>query len=177
MQKEKGGNLVNEGKWGPVRRRVNKADSTRIHLCGLFLPPVNNAGVAVISPLECFPINKAQQMMDVNFFGTLRLTKAVLPGMKARKTGHIIQCSSEHGVIGIPFTDVYTATKFAMEGFTECLAPMLRQFNVRYTFIQHIIINSYHRRFKGVSFEKNCGAASVEELYIKKLVLSTEMIM
>lgn len=106
-------------------------------------------------------------MMDVNFFGTLRLTKVVLPGMKARKSGHIIQCSSEHGVIGFPFSDIYTATKFAMEGFTECLAPMLRQFNVRYTYIQHNIINSNHCWFKGVSFEINCGAVSVEELYTK----------
>ena len=113
----------------------------------LFWSPVNNAGISIISPLECIPINKAQEMMDVNFFGTLRLTKAVLPSMKARKSGHIIQCSSEGGVIGIPFFDIYAAMKFAMEGLTECLAPTLRQFNVRYNYIQHIIINSNHCRF------------------------------
>ena len=70
-------------------------------------------------------------MMDVNFFGTLRLIKAVLPSMKARQTGHIINCSSEIGVVGIPFYDIYAASKFAVEGLTESLAPMLRQFNIR----------------------------------------------
>ena len=70
-------------------------------------------------------------MMDVNFFGTLRLIKAVLPSMKARQSGHIINCTSEMGVIGVPFHDIYAASKFAVEGLTESLAPMLRQFNIR----------------------------------------------
>jgi len=81
--------------------------------------------------LEGLPINKAQEIMDVNFFGTLRLIKAVLPSMKARQSGHIINCSSEIGVIGLPFYDVYAASKFAVEGLSESLAPMLRQFNIR----------------------------------------------
>lgn len=95
------------------------------------MPSVNNAGISVIAPLECIPINKAQEMMDVNFFGTLRLVKAVLPSMKARQSGHIIQCSSAAGVVGMPFFEIYAASKFAVEGLTESLAPMLQQFNIR----------------------------------------------
>ena len=85
----------------------------------------------MISALECTPIDKVKEMMDVNFFGTLRLIKAVLPSMKAKQSGHIINCSSELGVVGLPFYDSYVASKFAIEGLSECLAPMLRQFNIR----------------------------------------------
>ena len=85
-----------------------------------------------MSVLECTPIHMAQEMMDINFFGTLRLVNAVLPSMKARASGHIIQCGSEVGIIGVPFFEIYSATKFAVEGLTESLAPMLRQFNIRY---------------------------------------------
>ena len=81
--------------------------------------------------LEGIPMNMAQEMMNVNFFGTLRLIKAVLPSMKARQSGYIINCSSEIGVVGLPFYEVYAASKFAIEGLSESLAPMLRQFNIR----------------------------------------------
>lgn len=83
-------------------------------------------------------MNMAQEIVDVNFFGTLRLIKALLPSMKARQSGHITNCSSEAGVIGVPFCDVYSASKFAVcssskfaEGLTESLASILRQFNIR----------------------------------------------
>lgn len=99
-----------------VHRLVNKDNSTRIQwsVCfGLQLTML----FSIILPLECNPIIKAQEVMDVDFivFGTLRLIKVVLPSMPC---GHIIQCSSEGGVIGIPFFDIYAATKFAIEGFT-----------------------------------------------------------
>ena len=73
----------------------------------------------------------AQEMFDVNFFGTVRLIKAVLPSMKARQSGHIINNSSVGGIVGIPFFDIYSASKFAVEGLSESLAPLLRQFDIR----------------------------------------------
>lgn len=73
----------------------------------------------------------AKDIFEVNFFGTLRLIKAVLPGMKARQSGHIINNSSTSGIVGVPFVDIYTASKFAVEGLTECMAPVLRQFDIR----------------------------------------------
>jgi len=115
---------------------VNKAVQELLDTEGKIDVLFNNAGIGAICALECFPINKAQEMMDVNFFGTLRLIKAVLPSMKARQTGHIINCSSEIGVVGIPFYDIYAASKFAVEGLTESLAPMLRQFNIRCTILE-----------------------------------------
>ena len=76
-------------------------------------------------------MNMAQDMFEVNFFGTLRLIKAVLPSMKARRSGHIINNSSVSGVVGMPFMDIYCASKFAVEGLSESLAPLLRQFDIR----------------------------------------------
>ena len=92
---------------------------------------VNNAGTSGMCAVECIPINMAQDMFNVNFFGTLRLIKAVLPSMKARRSGHIINNSSVSGVVGMPFMDIYCASKFAVEGLSESLAPLLRQFDIR----------------------------------------------
>ena len=101
--------------------------------CSIYsLHTVCNAGIGAFSVLECTPTEKAQEAMDVNFFGTYRLIKAALPSMKARQSGHIINCASEGGIIGMPFFEIYTASKFAVEGLTESLAPMLRQFNIRF---------------------------------------------
>jgi len=96
----------------------------------------NNAGVSVYSPVECVPISIAQDMFNVNFFGTLRLIKAVLPSMKARQSGHIINNSSVGGIVGIPFLDIYSASKFAVEGLSESMAPLLQQFGIRYTLLE-----------------------------------------
>ena len=70
-------------------------------------------------------------MFEVNFFGPLRLIKAVLPSMKARQNLHIINNSSVSEVVGMPFMDIYCASKFAVEGLSESLGPLLRQLNIR----------------------------------------------
>jgi len=70
-------------------------------------------------------------MFNVNFFGTFRLIKAVLPSMKARQSGHIINNTSVSGIMGMPFLEIYSASKFAVEGLSESLAPRLQQFNIR----------------------------------------------
>ena len=81
--------------------------------------------------LERVPINMAKELFEVNFFGTLRLIQTVLPGMKAKQSGHIINNSSHAGILGWPFTELYPASKFAMEGLTEAMAPTLLHFNIR----------------------------------------------
>ena len=92
---------------------------------------VNNAGIGIISTLEYIPVDMAKELFDVNYFGALRLIQAVLPGMKARQNGVIINNSSHFGIVGVPFVEIYCSSKFAIEGLTESLAPTLRQFNIR----------------------------------------------
>lgn len=84
-----------------------------------------------MSIFDCVSMDLAKDTFDINFFGTLRLIKAVLPSMKARQSGHIINNSSVFGVIGTPFFEIYCASKFAVEGLTESLVPTLREFNIR----------------------------------------------
>ena len=92
---------------------------------------VNNAGVGCVAILECMTMEHIKEMFDVNFFGAVRLIQAVLPGMKARRDGYIVNVSSVFGVTGGPFNDMYSAAKFAMGGLTESLAPVLKQFNIK----------------------------------------------
>lgn len=92
---------------------------------------VNNAGVGLLGPLETQTMDVARSVFETNFFGVLRLTKAVLPCMKSKRDGHIICVSSVGGINGLPFNSVYCASKFAVEGLVESLAPMLKTFNVK----------------------------------------------
>ncbi|KAM5233259.1 retinol dehydrogenase 8 isoform 1-T1 [Hipposideros larvatus] len=103
---------------------------------------VNNAGVGLMGPLEGLSLTTMQNVFDTNFFGAVRLVKAVLPGMKRRRQGHIVVVSSVMGLqdpqrvclppilSGVVFNDVYAASKFALEGFFESLAIQLLQFNI-----------------------------------------------
>ncbi|XP_027621354.1 retinol dehydrogenase 8 [Tupaia chinensis] len=91
---------------------------------------VNNAGMGLVGPLEGLSIATMQNVFDTNFFGAIRLVKAVLPSMKRRRQGHIVVVSSVMGLQGVMFNDVYAASKFAIEGFFESLAIQLLQFNV-----------------------------------------------
>lgn len=91
----------------------------------------NNAGLALLTIMECVPVDMAKELFEVNFFGTLRLIQAVLPGMKERKSGCIINNTSHVGIVGVPFNELYSSSKFAVEGLTEAMAPTLRHFNIR----------------------------------------------
>ncbi|XP_058915815.1 retinol dehydrogenase 8 [Kogia breviceps] len=91
---------------------------------------VNNAGVGLVGPLEGLSLAAMQNVFDTNFFGAVRLVKAVLPGMKRRRQGHIVVVSSVMGLQGVAFNEVYAASKFAMEGFFESLAVQMLQFNI-----------------------------------------------
>ena len=93
---------------------------------------VNNAGLGLVTPLECTTMEMTKELFEVNFFGTLRLIQAVLPGMKARQNGCVINNSSHGGIASMPFIEIYCASKFAMEGLTEGMASLMLHFNIRY---------------------------------------------
>ena len=85
----------------------------------------------MVGPLETQSMDMARYVFETNFFRLLRVTKAVLPSMKNNREGHIINISSMAGIIAMPFGGIYSASKFAIEGLTESLAPTLRKFNIR----------------------------------------------
>ncbi|EDO45710.1 predicted protein [Nematostella vectensis] len=97
---------------------------------------VNNAGVGLIGVLETHTMSLVREMFNVNFFGVVRLTKAVIPKMKENHSGHIINITSIGGIRGVPFNAIYCSSKFAVEGMAESLAPLLRKFNVKITNVE-----------------------------------------
>lgn len=93
--------------------------------------PVNNAGMGLFCVAECANMDKVKSIFDTNVFGLIRMTNSVVPHMKKQRSGHIVNIGSVYGLIGVPFGELYSATKFAIEGFTESFAPVLQKFNIR----------------------------------------------
>jgi NAD(P)-dependent dehydrogenase (short-subunit alcohol dehydrogenase family) len=91
---------------------------------------VNNAGLSVAGSLEQLEDAALRAQFEVNFFGVAALTRHVLAPMRRAGTGRIITVTSNGGVIGEPFLDAYCASKFALEGLMQSLAPVAAQFGV-----------------------------------------------
>lgn len=96
---------------------------------------INNAGYGVFGALEDLHQDEIRHQMEVNFFGTVAVTKAFLPALRARK-GKIFNFSSVFGFMGFPLTSMYCASKFAVEGFTESLRGELRPFGIQVCLIE-----------------------------------------
>lgn len=97
---------------------------------------INNAGYGVAGAVEDTSIDEARQQFEVNFFGVLRVCRAVLPIMRAQKQGTIVNIGSIGGLIGIPYQGLYSATKFALEGVTESLRLEVRDFGIKVVLIE-----------------------------------------
>ena len=97
---------------------------------------VNNAGYGYLAAVEEGEDDEVRAMFETNFFGLVALTKGVLPGMRARGRGHIINISSVGGFIGNPGGGYYNATKFAVEGLTEALAKEVKPLGIRVTAVE-----------------------------------------
>lgn len=97
---------------------------------------VNNAGVGLLGGAEESSIAQAQRLFDVNVFGVARVVNAVLPIMRAQKTGRIINMSSILGLIPAPFNAFYAATKHAIEGYSESLDHEVRKQGIRVVLVE-----------------------------------------
>jgi len=92
---------------------------------------VNNAGVGWLNALEGTPMNVVRAVFETNTFGTMAVTQAVLPQFRQRKAGVIVNVTSSVTLRSLPLLSVYTASKAAVNAFTESLALELKPFNVR----------------------------------------------
>ncbi|ACY13984.1 SDR family oxidoreductase [Haliangium ochraceum] len=97
---------------------------------------VNNAGAGYLGTLEQTPFADLQRTMDVNYYGVVRMTQALLPHMRAARSGRIVSVTSIGGVVGQPFNDAYCAAKFAVEGLMESLAPVAGRFGVQVSLVE-----------------------------------------
>lgn len=86
---------------------------------------INNAGHGYVRPLEQTPVADWHLLMNTHVYGAVRCIQAVLPGMRARKSGHLVTVTSVGGLVGFPLNEAYCAAKFALEGAMESLATYL----------------------------------------------------
>jgi NAD(P)-dependent dehydrogenase (short-subunit alcohol dehydrogenase family) len=96
---------------------------------------VNNAGIGMLAALEGTPMAVARDVFETNTLGTIALTQAVLPQFRARKEGVVINVTSTVTVRPLPFLSVYTASKAAVNAFTESLAVEMASFGVRVSLV------------------------------------------
>lgn len=102
----------------------------------------NNAGYGLYGPVEELAMDKVQQQFEVNVYGVARLTQKVLPYMREKRSGLIINTSSMGGKIYTPLGAWYHATKHAIEGYSDCLRIELKPFNINVVVLEPGIINT-----------------------------------
>lgn len=103
---------------------------------------INNAGIAPVGAVEEMPFEVIQQVMQTNYFGTVRCIQAVLPGMRHRQSGCIINVSSVAGEIHSGCFGAYCATKAAIEALSESLAGEVGRFGIRVALVQPGVIDT-----------------------------------
>ncbi|WP_200974832.1 SDR family NAD(P)-dependent oxidoreductase [Echinicola sp. 20G] len=109
---------------------------------------INNAGYGVFGATEELSEKDSKEVVNVNLFGTLWVTQAVLPFFRSQGNGHLIQLSSVLGLWALPTLGLYSATKFAVEGLTEALAQEVEHFGIHLTLVEP---NGYATNFAGDS--------------------------
>ncbi len=140
-------NLENEAKKNNVNVNILELDVTKedtiknavnavIKKEGKIDVLINNAGYGLLGPLETVSMEKAREQFEANFFGLIRVTKEILPYMRKQKSGHIINMSSIAGVRGFVGMDLYCASKFAVEGLSESMAPLLSTLGIKISIIE-----------------------------------------
>lgn len=97
---------------------------------------VNNAGIGLFGALEATPMSKIREVFETNTFGVIAMTRAVIPQFRARRSGRVINVTSSATLAPMPLVAVYTASKAAIEGFTESLAHELRDFNIEVRLVE-----------------------------------------
>ncbi len=96
---------------------------------------VNNAGIGYFGAIEESEEAEVRRMFEINFFGLAKMTNAVLPIMRAQRSGHILNVASIGGLVGFPAVGFYNATKFAVDGYSEALSKETAHLGIKVTVI------------------------------------------
>ena len=129
---------------------------------------INNAGFGLCGPIESTSLDEAKSQFETNYFGVVRITNKLLPHFRTNNSGLIINISSLGGLISLPFQAHYSASKYALEGFTEALRLELLPFNINVCNINPGDFNT--------SFSKNRRfAQKLDEAYKEKFVQFLKM--
>lgn len=123
-------------------RSVATAVEQTVESVGAIEILVNNAGIERVGAIEDLSMDDIKTSMETNYFGAARCIKAVLPSMRERRHGCIINVTSISGRLANSPMAAYAASKFALEAFSECLAQEVRPFNVRVAVVEPGIIDT-----------------------------------
>ena len=118
------------------KRAVDKTIAEAHQRVGRFDVAINNAGYGLFGMIEEVSEAEARAQMETNFFGALWVTQAMVPIMRAQKSGHIMQVSSIGGVHAFPGIGLYNASKWALEAFSQSLAGEVKPFGIHVTLIE-----------------------------------------
>lgn len=139
---------------------IAKAAQTVIHNEGRIDVLINNAGMHTGGPIETLPLEYVKIQMDTNFYGLVHLTREVLPVMRIQGSGTIINFGSIGGLMGLPFQGFYSASKFAIEGFSEALRMEVKQFGIKV-----VVVNPGDFHTNNTSNRRQFLAESAEDPY------------
>jgi len=144
---------------------IQKAVNKIIELSGTLDIVINNAGVGITGPIEEIPSQEIKNNFETNFFGPIEVMKAVLPQMRAQKSGLIINITSIAGYMGLPYRGIYSASKGALELITESLSMEVKPFGINITnvapgdYATNIVAGRFHAPvIKGSDYENSYGA-------------------
>ena len=148
---------------------------------------INNAGYGLWGAVETISIDEAKRQFDVNIFGLAYLTKKIIPIMRKQKSGKIINMSSMGGKVYTPFGAWYHATKYALEGWSDCLRIELKSFGIDVILIepgviktefQDVMMDSTVERSIGTPYEKKLKALekATQEMYARGIGSPTSTI-
>ncbi len=104
---------------------------------------INNAGYALVGPVESLTEEEIQDQMEVNFFAPIRLIQAVLPSMRNQKSGHIINISSPNAFQTPPFGSMYAASKAALESLSESLCIEVEPYGISVSIVEPGLIQTH----------------------------------
>ena len=125
---------------------------------------INNAGYGLVSTVENVTEKQMQEQFNVNVFGVLRVSKAVIPIMRKNNLGIIINISSFLGKIGLPLLTLYNSSKYAVEGITDSLRYELRDFNIR---VHSIMPGFFNTQFAKDNLVTNLETFDKDSPYLK----------
>jgi NAD(P)-dependent dehydrogenase (short-subunit alcohol dehydrogenase family) len=125
---------------------------------------INNAGYGLFGAIEEISEKEARAQIETNLFGALWVTQAVLPGMRERRSGHILQVSSIGGVNAFPTVGLYHASKWGLEGFSQALAAEVAPFGIKVTLIEPA---GYATDWGGASAQRATRLDAYNEAYDK----------
>ncbi|MDB5787125.1 oxidoreductase [Caballeronia mineralivorans] len=127
---------------------------------------INSAGVTLLGATEETSLAEAQSLFDTNVFGILRTTQAVLPHMRAQRSGRIVNVSSVLGFLPAPYMGLYSASKHAVEGMSETLDHEVRKFGIRVVLVEpsytktNLDLNAPHAATKIAAYDDERAVVS-----------------